>query len=81
MNMITQAELYSPEPLEDSPEEIARTVEDLAAGTPYQSEMPKLAGRFYTDFVQEVNEAKETMEIELTQLVVGFPKASVGRSC
>ena len=72
MNMMTQANLYSPEPLEDAPEEISRTVEDLAAGTAYQSEMPKLAGRFYADFVQEINEAKEAKEIELTQLVVGI---------
>ena len=71
MNLITAADPYDPEPLEDSPEEIARMVEEVAAGTAYQSEMSKLAGRWYSEFVQEVNEAKEAKEVELTQLMVG----------
>ena len=70
MNLITQADPYNPEPLEDSPDEIARMIEEVAAGTPYQSEMSRTAGRWYSEFVQEVNEAKEAKEIELTQLMV-----------
>ena len=78
MNLITQADPYHPEPLEDSPDEIARMMEDVAAGTPYQSEMSKVAGRWYSEFVQEVNEAKEAKEVELTQLMVSpvWPKVS-----
>jgi hypothetical protein len=70
MNLITQADPYNPEPMEDSPDEIARAVEEAAAGTSYQAEMSKMAGRWYSDFVHEVNEAKEAKEIELTQLEV-----------
>jgi len=70
MSLITQADPYNPEPMEDSPDEIARAVEEAAAGTPYQAEMSKMAGRWYSEFVHEVNEAKEAKEIELTQLVV-----------
>jgi hypothetical protein len=70
MNLITQADPYNPEPLEDSADEIARMVEEAASGTPYQAEMSKMAGRWYSEFVHEVNEAKEGKEIELTQLMV-----------
>lgn len=75
MNLITQADPYSPEPMEDHPESIARMIEEAAVGTPYQSEMSELAGRWYSEFVQEVNEAKEAKEIELTQLRVSEPRA------
>lgn len=70
MNMVTQANPYDPNPLEDSPEEIARMADVQASGTPYQSEMSSLAGRWYTEFVHEVNEAKEQREIALIQLEV-----------
>jgi hypothetical protein len=70
MSLITQADPYNPEPMEDSPDEIARAVEEAAAGTPYQADMSKMAGRWYSEFVHEVNEAKEAKEIELTQLRV-----------
>jgi hypothetical protein len=72
MNMITQADLYNPEPLDDSPEEIAAMVDEAAADTPYQAEMSRLAGRWYSEFVLEVNEAKEAKDVELTQLMVRF---------
>jgi len=70
MNLITQADPYAPEPLDDSPEAIANLVEVTAAGTPYQSEMSSLAGKWYSEFVQEVNQTKEARDIELTQLMV-----------
>jgi hypothetical protein len=82
MNLITQADPYNPEPLEDSPDEIARMVEEAAAGTPYQAEMSKMAGRWYSEFVHEVNEAKEAKDIELTQLMVSTNAGcSLLRSC
>lgn len=77
MNLITQADPYNPEPLEDSADEIARMVEEAASGTPYQADMSKMAGRWYSEFVHEVNEAKEGKEIELTQLMVS---TNTGRS-
>ena len=70
MNLVTQADPYGQDPLEDSPEEIARLVEANASGTPYQSEISSLAGKWYTEYIQEVNEAKEQKEIELIQLQV-----------
>jgi Sds3-like len=75
MNLITQADPYNPEPLDDSPDEISRMVEDAAVGTPYQAEMSKMAGRWYSEFVHEVNEAKEAKEVELTQLMVSTNNA------
>lgn len=77
MNLITQADPYNPEPLDDSPDEIARMVEEAASATPYQADMSKMAGRWYSEFVHEVNEAKEAKEIELTQLMVSH---GAGRS-
>ena len=70
MNLITHADPYNPEPLDDSPEEIARLAEQAASGTPYQSEMSSLAGKWYAEFVHEVNDAKEAKEIALIQLQV-----------
>ena len=70
MNLISQADPYDPEPLEDSPEEVARIAEVAASGTPYQSQMSSLAGKWYAEFVHEVNDAKEAKELALIQLVV-----------
>ena len=70
MNLITHADPYMPEPIEDSPEEVARLAEQAASGTPYQSEMSSLAGKWYVEFVHEVNEAKEAKELALIQLAV-----------
>lgn len=68
MNLITQADPYGPEPLQDGPEDIARLVEAQTSGTPYQSEMSSLAGRWYTEFVHEVNDAKQAQELALIEL-------------
>ncbi len=70
MSLISQADPYDPEPLEDSPEEIARIAELAASGTPYQSQMSSLAGKWYAEFVHEVNDAKEAKELALIQLMV-----------
>lgn len=70
MNLITQADPYDPEPLEDSPEEVARIAEVAASGTPYQSQMSSLAGKWYAEFVHEVNDAKEAKELALISLMV-----------
>lgn len=72
MNLIAQADPYNPESLEDAPEEMARIAEMAGAGTPYQHEMSALAGRWYSSFVQEINETKEAAEIEMIRLKVNF---------
>ncbi|KAL6243178.1 hypothetical protein RBB50_009729 [Rhinocladiella similis] len=69
MSLISQADPYDPEPLEDSPEEIARIAELAASGTPYQSQMSSMAGKWYAEFVHEVNDAKEAKELALIQLM------------
>lgn len=72
MNLVTQANPYNPEPIDDDPDHIQRMVELQAAGTPYQSELSSLAGRWYTEFVHEVNDAKEERELALVELHVSF---------
>ncbi|KIY03595.1 uncharacterized protein Z520_00286 [Fonsecaea multimorphosa CBS 102226] len=69
MSLISQADPYEPEPLEDSPEEVARIAELAASGTPYQSQMSSLAGKWYAEFVHEINDAKEAKELALIQLM------------
>jgi hypothetical protein len=70
MSLISQADPYEPEPLEDSPEEVARIAELAASGTPYQSQMSSLAGKWYAEFVHEINDSKEAKELALIQLAV-----------
>lgn len=70
MNLVVQADPYGPEPLKDGPQDIADLVQQHASGTPYQSEMSSLAGRWYTEFVHEVNDAKEARELALIELHV-----------
>ena len=70
MSLISQADPYEPEPLEDSPEEVAKIAELAASGTPYQSQMSALAGKWYAEFVHEINDAKEAKELALIQLMV-----------
>lgn len=74
MNLIIQCDPYEPSLLEDTPEEIDRLVEATAANTPYQNELSSLAGKWYAEFVHEVNAAKEQKEIELIQLMVRRPR-------
>ena len=70
MNLIIQCDPYDSSFLEDAPEDISRVVEEAAADTLYQNELSSHAGKWYSEFVHTVNEAKEQREIELIQLVV-----------
>ena len=72
MYMVTNADPYKPEPLDDGPADIARLVSEQAAGTPYQAEISSQAGKWYTEFVHEVNEAKEEKELALIELAVSI---------
>jgi hypothetical protein len=73
INLIQQADPYTSEPLEDSPEEIVRQIETTSAGNPFAAEMSNMAGRWYSEFVYEINEAKEAKELALINLTVCFP--------
>jgi hypothetical protein len=70
MNMITHADPYIPDSIDDSPEEVSRFAERAALGTPYQSELSQSAGRWYAEFVREVNAAKEGKELALSDITV-----------
>lgn len=70
MNLIQQADPYSTEPLEDSPEDIARQIEATSAGNPFAAEMSTMAGRWYSEFVYEINEAKDAKDLGLINLAV-----------
>ena len=74
MNMITHSDPYLAELIEDSPEELLRMAEQAASGTPYQSELSSLAGKWYADFVHEVNSAKEDKELALINITVRHPQ-------
>jgi hypothetical protein len=77
MSLISQADPYSPDPLDDSPDEIARVAELAASATPYQSQMSSLAGKWYAEFVHEVNDAKEAKEVAIIQLMASFQYTSL----
>jgi hypothetical protein len=70
MNMITHTDPYLPELIDDTPEEVSRFAEQAASGTPYQSELSQSAGRWYADFVREINAAKEAKELALSSITV-----------
>jgi hypothetical protein len=70
MNMITHSDPYLPVSIDDSPEEISRIAEQAASGTPYQSELSQTAGRWYSEFVREINMAKEGKELALSDVTV-----------
>ncbi|KAL9622971.1 MAG: hypothetical protein Q9160_002689 [Pyrenula sp. 1 TL-2023] len=67
-SLIQNADAYELKPLDESVEEVHRKLEALAANTPYQSEVPAHAGRYYSDFAREVDQVKEEREIDITLL-------------
>lgn len=69
-SLIQNADAYDLEPIDDSAEDIRRKLEALAANTPYQSEVPAHAGRWYSDFAREVDQVKEEREMDLTLIKV-----------
>ena len=70
MNLVMQADPYNPDFMEDSGEEIARTIDSFAQRHQYPPEVSGLAGYWYSNFVLQVNEAKEDKQRELTVLMV-----------
>lgn len=70
MTLINNADPYTPGPLPDSPEEIARLIENTVGGGKFGKEMASVAGTWYARFVQEINQVKEETDAELALLVV-----------
>jgi hypothetical protein len=72
LNLILNADIYGNGPLDDSAETIATQVDAVVAGGQYASEMRTLSGKWYSRFIQEVNQTKEEKDTELTMLMVCF---------
>lgn len=68
MNMITHSDPYLAESIDDSPEEVSRFAEQAASGTPYQSELSQYAGRWWAEFARDINAAKESKELALSDI-------------
>lgn len=69
MALISNSQLYDTEPLSDSPEMISELVEKLsAAGHLVAETIP--SGKWYANFVQEMNQMKEERDLELAVLMV-----------
>lgn len=70
MTLINNADPYALGPLPDSPEDIARLIENTVGGGKFGKEMAAVAGTWYSRFVQEINLVKEETDAELALLVV-----------
>lgn len=79
MNLVMQADPYSADFMEDSGEDIARTIETFAQRHQYPPEVSNIAGYWYSKFVLEVNEAKEEKQRELTMLMVRHTKLGASK--
>lgn len=70
MTLINNADPYSPGPLPDSAEDIARLIDTTVGGGKFGKEMASLSGMWYSRFVQEINQFKEDKDAEMVALVV-----------
>jgi hypothetical protein len=70
MSLIVGAEPYKTEPLDDSGDDIAKLVDQSNVANNYSNEMTMHAGRWYSQYVQGVNESKEARDTDLTALMV-----------
>ncbi|KAK1140822.1 hypothetical protein N8T08_009818 [Aspergillus melleus] len=68
MTLINNADLYSPGPLPDSADDIAKLIENTVGGGKFAKEMASLAGMWYSRFVQEVNQVKADKDADLAML-------------
>ncbi|OJJ44318.1 hypothetical protein ASPZODRAFT_153782 [Penicilliopsis zonata CBS 506.65] len=69
MTLLNNADPYDPGPLPDDADEIAALIENTVGGGKFAREMAGLAGMWYSRFVQEVNQAKEDRDTDLTMLM------------
>lgn len=73
MHLITEADVYDKAPLEDNGEEIQRLVEEIASRTTIKPMgPPERAGRVYSEFVKEINNAVEQRDADLTTHMVSL---------
>ncbi len=77
VHLITRANPYQDRPLEDDPEEIDTVVYGMIgnvipAGPVAEDDFVAGAGRLYTEFVHDINNAMEERDVNLTLLAVGM---------
>ncbi|KAK2745574.1 hypothetical protein FQN57_003699 [Myotisia sp. PD_48] len=65
MALISNAQLYDDWPISDAPEDVSRQIQQLAASGQIASET-LISGRWYSNFIQEINRTKEERDSELT---------------
>ena len=76
MNLITRADPYRDAPFDDMGDEIAELVAQTTGGNtqggagPGQSMVASLAGRWYAQYVEEINDAIEVRDADMTMLEV-----------
>jgi hypothetical protein len=71
MTLINNADPYGPGPLLDTADSIAALIEEtVGGGSKFAKEMAGLAGSWYSRFVQQVNQVKETRDANLTATMV-----------
>jgi hypothetical protein len=81
IGLILRANPYDNKPLEDDPDEIGNLIQNAVAGSAAAAGKPipdpvaegdfvADAGKFYTEFVHEVNNAMEERDVNLTLLQV-----------
>ncbi|KAJ6018748.1 hypothetical protein N7499_010069 [Penicillium canescens] len=73
MTLINNADPYGPGPLLDTADSIAALIEEtVGGGSKFAKEMAGLAGSWYSRFVQQVNQVKETRDANLTATMNGY---------
>jgi hypothetical protein len=82
MNLIMKADPFSNKPLEDAGAEAAELTASVTGGSipgapSPQGDFAAQVGRYYSGFVDGVNDAMEERDVALTMLFVGNPRIAV----
>ena len=77
MTLVLRADPYENKPLDDSPEAIAELVEHMTRGNLPEAKAARedymaMAGKRYYEYCQEINQAQEQRDADLTALKVGY---------
>ena len=72
MTLINNADPHGPGPLPDSPADVASLIESTVGGGKFARDMASLGGMWYSRFVQEINQIKESRDAELALLMVSY---------
>lgn len=81
MNLIMRADPYQDQPLDDSADAIADLISEILSGNPHSTvngELAATSGRRYARFVEQVNNAMEDRDAQMTTLHVSSPLKQIG---